>query len=102
MGEYDFAPGVDADLEDIYAFGEDRFGTAQADRYQEQLFDCFPLLADFPGIAGPPFRLKRRVLYRFPFGSHVVVFVTSTCGVRIVAVFRASMDWRRHLPHRMT
>ena len=100
MGEYDFAPGVDLDLEAIYEFGEQRFGRAQAERYQAELFGCFQLLADFPGIAGQPFKVKHRELFRFPFGSHVVVFTLTSSGIRIVAVFRGSMDWRRQLNRR--
>lgn len=85
------------DLEHIYQTGLRQFGPAQAERYQHELFGRFQLLADFPGIAGPPFKVKRRNVFRFPFGSHVIVFATTRTGVRIARVFHARMDWRRRL-----
>ena len=100
MGEFEVAPAAALDLQAIYEFGLDRFGAAQALRYQEELFGCFQLLADFPGIAGPSFKVKQQELFRFPFGSHVVVFTANSSVVRIVAILGATMDWRRLLARR--
>ena len=100
MGEFELSPTVALDLQDAYEFGLKRFGEAQTRRYQAEMFDCFQLLAEFPGIAGPPLKLKRREVFRFPFGSHVIVFTSSPSGVRIVAILRSSMNWQRHLRRR--
>ena len=97
MREFTVSPTAIVDLEQIYEDGLDRFGALQAERYQHELFGRFQLLADFPGIAGPPFKVKRRDVRRFPFGSHGIIFTTTTSGVRIARVFHASMDWRRQL-----
>jgi plasmid stabilization system protein ParE len=57
----------------------------------------FSYLPTFPGIAGPPIKVKRRNVFRFPFGSHVIVFTTMPGGVRIARLFHARMDWRRRI-----
>ena len=100
MGEFELTTAAEADLERLYDFGVARFGVTQARRYQEELFGCFQLLADFPGIAGLPFKVKRRDVYRFPFGSHVVVFTASPAGIVIGRVFHEAMDWRKLLMRR--
>ena len=38
-----------------------------------------------------------RPLYRFPFGSHIILFEKAEDGVAIVRVFQARMDWLRYL-----
>ena len=75
----------------------DKFGAAQAERYQHELFNCFRLLAEFPGMAGPPRSVKGRDVYRFPFGSHVVIFTKTGAGVRIARLFHERIDWLRRL-----
>lgn len=97
MGDYVLSPRAIVDLEHIYQSGVRQFGPTQAERYQHELFGRFQLLADFPGTAGPPFMVKRRRVFRFPFGSHVIIFTTIPTGVRIARVFHARMDWRRRL-----
>jgi|SRR5271165_4517658 len=95
MPDYRFSPKAIADLEDIYAAGLEQFGAAQADRYQHELHGCFQLLAEFPGIAGRPLTAFTPSVFRFPFGSHVILFTADGSGVVIVRVFHARMDWLR-------
>lgn len=95
MPDYRLSPKAIADLEDIYADGLAQFGAAQAARYQHELHGCFQLLAEFPGIAGPALRGVFSPVYRFPFGSHIILFKKTETGVVIVRVFHARMDWRR-------
>ena len=100
MGEFLVSPRAVSDLEKVYEAGVERFGSEQAGRYQEQLFGCFQLLADFPGIAGPAFKVRSRDVFRFPYGSHVVVFTKTDTGIRVARVFHESMDWRALLARR--
>ena len=96
MADYVLSPSAIVDLQQIFADGLLQFGAPQAQRYQHELHGRFQLLADFPGIAGPPVRL-RRLIYRFPFGSHAIIFTTTATGVLILRVFHARMDWLRRL-----
>lgn len=97
MGEYAVSRAAISDLEHIYETGRRHFGPAQSERYQHELFGRFQLLADFPEIGGAPFNVGRNELLRFPFGSHLIVYMKTSTGVRIVRVFHARMDWRRRL-----
>lgn len=47
---------ADRDIADIYVQGEAVFGTAQAERYQDGLFDAFDILADNPRRLREPVR----------------------------------------------
>ena len=97
MGEYVISPAAITDLQHIYETGLQQFGPAQSERYQHELFGRFRLLADFPDIGGPPFKVGRQEVFRFPFGSHIIVYVKTRTGVRIARVFHARMDWRSRL-----
>lgn len=97
MGEFTISPKALADLEDIYEYGLDRYGIERADRYQGEMFRSFQLLADFPGIAGQPITVQRQDVFRFPFGSHVIIFTTTRTGIRVARVFHESSVWQRRL-----
>ncbi|MFY9641036.1 MAG: type II toxin-antitoxin system RelE/ParE family toxin [Rhodomicrobium sp.] len=97
MPDYVLYPKAAADLEEIYFAGLTQFGAPQAQRYQRELHGRFQLLAEFPGIAGSQLRGLSRPLYRFPFGSHIILFEKAEDGVAIVRVFQARMDWLRYL-----
>lgn len=87
---------ADRDIADIYVQGEQAFGTAQAERYQDGLFDTLDLLADNPRLARertafvPPIRLH-------PYGSHLIVYTLGDDGVLVVRVLHARQDWERWL-----
>lgn len=97
MAEFVVSIEAISDLESIFENGLSLFGEAQAERYQRELFGRFELLADFPGIAGPALPINPANLYRFPFGSHVIIFTLIPDGVRIVRIFHARMDWLSRL-----
>ena len=50
MAEYRLSLRARADLLDIYAFSEAKFGRYQAEAYHAGFERTFGLLADFPGI----------------------------------------------------
>lgn len=47
---YRLSKKADQDLFEIYVFGVERFGPAQADRYHLGLIEAFDLLAGFPWL----------------------------------------------------
>ncbi len=89
-------PQADADIADAYASGALRFGEAQAERYQDELFDTFRMLAANPRMArerhtfSPPVRLH-------PYRAHIVVYVEQAAGILIVRVLHGRQDWERVL-----
>lgn len=87
------APDAKVDLAEIWFFGAERWGIAQADRYQDSLFDAFDLLADNPDLArlrgevDPPVRVH-------PHRVHLIFFDALDDGIEIVRVLHARRNWR--------
>jgi toxin ParE1/3/4 len=85
-----------ADLLDIYAFSEARFGRYHADAYYAGLERTFGLLADFPGIGAradelvPGFR-------RFRFQSHHIFYTEEADHVLIRALIHVRRNVRPDL-----
>jgi toxin ParE1/3/4 len=76
---------ADRDLRDIYLYGVENFGLAQAERYRLELDGCFGMLSEFPRMG----RLSdtiRAGLRRHEHGSHVVIYKEQPDHVLIVAV----------------
>jgi toxin ParE1/3/4 len=76
---------ADRDLRDIYLYGVENFGLAQAERYRLELDGCFGMLSEFPRMG----RLSdtiRAGLRRYGHGSHVVIYKEQPDHVLIVAV----------------
>lgn len=93
---YRTTEAADRDIAGLYADGEAQFGTRQAERYQDGLFDLFDLIADNPRLARerpeftPPIRLH-------PYGAHLVIYTLDDIGVLIVRVLPGRADWERWL-----
>ncbi|WP_375408357.1 type II toxin-antitoxin system RelE/ParE family toxin [uncultured Methylobacterium sp.] len=92
--------GADLDIASTYVLGERAFGTGQAERYQNSLFQAFDMVAANPRLAHerseitPPVRLH-------PYGVHVVVYTLQDArqdtGILIVRVLHGRQDWERWL-----
>ena len=88
--------GADLDIANIYAHGERFFGTEQAERYQNDLFQAFDMVGANPRLAHerleitPPVRLH-------PYGVHVIVYILQDTGILIVRVLHGRQDWERWL-----
>ncbi|MCJ2123712.1 type II toxin-antitoxin system RelE/ParE family toxin [Methylobacterium sp. J-077] len=87
---------ADEDIAEAYAAGALRFGEAQAERYQDGLFDTFRMLAANPRLAherrafAPPMRLHR-------CKAHMIVYVEDEAGILIVRILHGRQDWERAL-----
>lgn len=88
-----FSQESDLDIVRVYAEGVRLFGLHQADRYHDDLFDLFYLLADNPKMAperrdiAPPVRVH-------PFKAHVIVYREAPDGgILILRVRHAGEDW---------
>ncbi|MAX74437.1 type II toxin-antitoxin system RelE/ParE family toxin [Alterinioella nitratireducens] len=85
-----------ADLADIWNYGAEEWGTAQADRYARNLSALFRTLAEMPGIGRehvefePPVRIH-------PSGPHLVIYRATTDGIEVLRIMGALQNWRAAL-----
>ncbi len=84
---------ADRDIIEIYVLGAQHFGVAQSDRYVDELFDTFELLAENPQMArerrelNPPMRLH-------PFHAHLIAYLVRDGDILIVRVLHGRQDWQ--------
>lgn len=89
-------PKADKDLENIYEYSYQEFGSARADQYIRGLDAAFCKLADKPSL-GRDYSHVRPDLMAYRIVSHVVFFKPSVDGITILRVLHKSMDYGRHL-----
>lgn len=89
-------PKADKDLENIYDYSFQEFGSARAERYIRDLDDAFHKLADEPSL-GSNYSHVRPDLMAYRVVSHVVFFKPLVDGINILRVLHKSMDYRRHV-----
>lgn len=91
-----FRPAATADLENIWAFGAERWSPGQAVRYLADLVNAIERLADNPNIVreriefSPPVRI-------YTFRSHIVIFRDEEDHLEIVRVRHGREDWAADL-----
>ncbi|MES9898987.1 MAG: type II toxin-antitoxin system RelE/ParE family toxin [Sedimenticola sp.] len=80
-----------ADLEVIWVYTLDHWGSDQADRYLQALFSCFDDLMANPRLG--KLRDDVKVGYRsFPQGRHVVFYMIMPPGIDIIGIVHQSAD----------
>jgi toxin ParE1/3/4 len=84
-------PQAKRDLDEIWAYTAERWDVAQAEAYLRTLDASFKLLADHPGI-GRKIDDIRKGYFKFPAGSHIVIFRVNKEQVEIVRVLHKSRD----------
>ena len=89
-------PKAEEDLENIYEYSYQKFGSARADKYIRDLDDAFNKLADEPSL-GSDYSHVRPDLVAYRVASHVFFFKPSVDGITILRVLHKSMDYGRHL-----
>lgn len=89
-------PAAEADLGNIWRDGVERWGIAQADRYADNLFALFDLLAEFPerGRARNEFLPPVRI---HPSGVHLVIYQLEGQGVEIIRILHAHQNLTAYL-----
>lgn len=84
------------DVIDIYVYGAQHFGTAQAERYYQRIELLFGFLAEHPRVAreraefSPPVRIH-------PLESHIIIYVLDKEGLLILRVLGGRQNWERYL-----
>lgn len=85
MSSYALSKRAEADLLEIYIYGIETFGEAQAERYHQDMTACFELLATQPKMGREAKSIALGVR-RHEHASHVILYEESGDGVLILAL----------------
>ncbi|WP_439546249.1 type II toxin-antitoxin system RelE/ParE family toxin [Sandarakinorhabdus sp.] len=96
MADVTLSTAAARDLDAIFDYGADHWGTEQAATYVASFADCFALLADFPliGTARPDVEPSLRST---PHGSHIVYFSSDARQVVIERILHSRQVPRIHM-----
>ena len=89
MRHFRLARRAEEEITEIFAFGYDLFGEAQADAYADGMTHVFELLADNPRLGRSADRIALGVR-RHEYRSHVILYEETPDGVLILAVVHGS------------
>ena len=90
---YRLTPKAEEDLEDIWLYSRDRWGTDQADNYLDGLLATFETLTSRPEMArertefDPPVRIH-------PTAQHLVVYRIGEDHLHVIRVLGGGQNWR--------
>ena len=84
------------DLVDIGDYGEDQFGFAAADAYQDDIERCFDRLADYP-LSGEAKEAWGSGIRKLPCNQHRIIYKVDGETVHILRVLHHARDVPAHL-----
>lgn len=94
--QVEISPAAEADLDGIWFHGSDKWGVAQANRYQNKLLDMTLFLAEYPELGKD--RSEIGVGYKsYAVGAHILFFREDGEELRVIRVLHQRMDFVRHL-----
>ena len=96
MKRYGLSKRATDDLYEIFLYGYEQFGVAQAEAYAERLHHLFELLADSPHMGRAAFMVGAGV-HRHEHGAHIVLYRPSRDGVLILRIVHKSSVLRLKL-----
>lgn len=96
MAGYSLSSKATADLEGIYEYTILHFGLEQARAYLFGLHERFQMLAEQP-MQGRKADELAPGLRRVEYQSHIVFYISTGTGIRIVRVLHQRMDVTRHV-----
>ena len=91
MEIYELYPEAERDLETIWEYSVEHWGTQQALDYLDELNKAFSLLAHSPQITRERTEFNPAVRI-FPHAHHLIVYVISGTRIEIVRILHGSMD----------
>lgn len=91
MSKYVLAEEAENDIEEIFDFGENKFGNAQAITYLIGLEEHFEALAKNPDIGKKRNEIKKELL-SLPYVSHIIFYRILENHIRIVRVLYGGRD----------
>ncbi|WP_422082017.1 type II toxin-antitoxin system RelE/ParE family toxin [Ulvibacterium sp.] len=93
---YVLSQEADNDIEDIFEYGEYRFGNPQAIEYLLGLNDHLKAIAKNPDIGKERKEIKDG-LFSFPYMSHIIFYRKMNGYIRIIRVLYGGRDLVRFL-----
>lgn len=91
MSKYVLSEEAENDIEEIFDFGEYKFGHSQAIEYLLRLQDHFESLASNPDIGKQRNEIKIG-LYSLPYVSHIIFYRILDNHIRIIRVLYGGRD----------
>lgn len=85
MNSYRLTKRAETELLDIFLYGIEQFGLAQARLYSDDMARCFQLLADTPLMGRPALAIADGVR-RHEHKSHVILYEIDGSDIVILAV----------------
>lgn len=92
----ELTPRAARDLEDIFDWSAETWGTEQAARYVRSLQAAMERILRFPELGRPIDDIKAGVRI-LPVESHIVVYRRSADAIGVVRILHGRMDILRHL-----
>lgn len=89
-------PKAEEDLESIYRYSLENFGSSRANQYLNDIDEVFRRLSEMPTLA-KDYDHIRTGLKAFPIVSHIIFFKTSATHITISRILHKSMDFQKHL-----
>lgn len=87
---------AERDLIDVYLFGIEHFGHAQAARYAETINAKIPAAADNPSF-GAEDNFVRNGLRRYECVSHAIYYKPTVSGILVLRILHGGLDPGQHL-----
>jgi len=95
MRPYRLSHRAKADLDDIWTYSEEKWGSQRAAAYHPEIRDVVEMIVERPDLGWPDDTL-RGGYRRWLSGSHVIFYKEGRM-VEIIRILHQSMDARRHL-----
>ncbi len=96
MAEYRLSGRAALDVAEIADYTLEQFGIEQARQYRDAMESCFLRLAENPMLGRSAAEFGQD-LRRYPRQSHIIFYLPTTQGVRIVRVLHENMNIGHHL-----
>jgi toxin ParE1/3/4 len=97
MADYQLSVAAQNDLVEITKYTALNFGTRQAIKYTDQIYDAARLIAESPRLGRLFPTTQRPTLRRYNVGSHSLFYQPEDQGVLIVRLLHQAMDFDQHL-----
>lgn len=96
MSRYVLSPRARADLDDIWVYSAQSWGTDQAKDYIRLVQSAIETVAEEPR-RGRACDEVRKGYRKYPAGSHVLLYRVLKAEIDIVRILHSRMDFERHL-----
>lgn len=100
LSRFAYSEQAAADLKDIYKYGFETFGAAQAEHYNAGLRSSVEIAASFP-LIGRLYQTETGDVFRsYNSGRHMIFYRVESDRLLVVRILHSSMDFDRHLSGR--